>query len=47
MLVTLGIAILGATIATVVAQLAGYDVDAGDPPPGVTITGHVLPGRRR
>jgi membrane protease YdiL (CAAX protease family) len=39
MLVTLGIAILGATIGTVVAQLAGYDVDAGDPPPGVTITG--------
>ena len=39
MLVTLGIAILGATIATVVAQLAGYEVDAGDPPPGVTITG--------
>ena len=39
MLVTLGIAILGATIATVVAQLAGFDVDAGDPPPGVTITG--------
>ena len=39
MLVTLGIAILGATIATVIAQLAGYDVDAGDPPPGVTITG--------
>ena len=39
MLVTLGIAILGATLATVVAQLAGYDVDAGDPPPGVTITG--------
>ena len=39
MLVTLGVAILGATLATVVAQLAGYDVDAGDPPPGVTITG--------
>jgi hypothetical protein len=39
MLVTLGIAILGATIAVVVAQLAGFDVDAGDPPPGVTITG--------
>jgi membrane protease YdiL (CAAX protease family) len=39
MLVTLGIAILGATIATVIAQLLGYDVDAGDPPPGVTITG--------
>ena len=39
MLVTLGIAILGATLAAVVAQLAGYDVDAGDPPPGVTITG--------
>jgi membrane protease YdiL (CAAX protease family) len=39
MLVTLGIAILGATLATVVAQLAGFDVDAGDPPPGVTITG--------
>ena len=39
MLVTLGIAILGATLATVIAQLAGYDVDAGDPPPGVTITG--------
>jgi membrane protease YdiL (CAAX protease family) len=39
MLVTLGIAILGATLATVVAQLAGYDVSAGDPPPGVTITG--------
>ena len=39
MLVTLGIAILGATVATVVAQLAGFDVDAGDPPPGVTITG--------
>ena len=39
MLVTLGIAVLGATIATVIAQLAGYQVDAGDPPPGVTITG--------
>jgi CAAX protease family protein len=39
MLVTLGIAILGATLATVIAQLLGYDVDAGDPPPGVTITG--------
>ena len=39
MLVTLGIAILGATLAAVVATLAGYDVDAGDPPPGVTITG--------
>jgi uncharacterized protein len=39
MLITLGIAILGVTIATVVAQLAGYEVDAGDPPPGVTITG--------
>jgi membrane protease YdiL (CAAX protease family) len=39
MLVTLGIAILGATLATLIAQLAGYDVSAGDPPPGVTITG--------
>ena len=39
MLVTLGIAILGATFATVVARLLGYDVSAGDPPPGVTITG--------
>ena len=39
MLVTLGIAILGSTLAAVVATLAGYDVDAGDPPPGVTITG--------
>jgi uncharacterized protein len=39
MLITLGIAILGVTLATVVAQVAGYDVDAGDPPPGVTITG--------
>ena len=39
MLVTLGIAILGASLATLVAQLAGYDVSAGDPPPGVTITG--------
>jgi membrane protease YdiL (CAAX protease family) len=39
MLVTLGIAILGAALATLVATLLGYDVDAGDPPPGVTITG--------
>jgi len=39
MLITLGIAILGATLATLVAELAGFDVDAGDPPPGVTITG--------
>jgi membrane protease YdiL (CAAX protease family) len=39
MLVTLGIAILGATFAAVVARLAGFEVDAGDPPPGVTITG--------
>ena len=39
MLVTLGIAILGAGLATLVAQLLGYDVSAGDPPPGVTITG--------
>jgi membrane protease YdiL (CAAX protease family) len=39
MLVTLGIAILGATIGTVVAQLSGHEIDAGDPPPGVTITG--------
>lgn len=39
MLVTLGIAILGASLATLVAQLLGYDVSAGDPPPGVTITG--------
>jgi len=39
MLVTLGIAILGAALATLVAQLLGYDVSAGDPPPGVTITG--------
>src|SRR5829696_611263 len=39
MLVTLGIAILGATLATFVAQLSGHDVSAGDPPPGVTITG--------
>ena len=39
MLVTLGIAVLGAALATLVAQLAGYDVSAGDPPPGVTITG--------
>jgi uncharacterized protein len=39
MLVTLGIAILGATFATVVARLLCYDVSAGDPPPGVTITG--------
>ena len=39
MLVTLGIAILGAAFATLVAQLLGYDVSAGDPPPGVTITG--------
>jgi membrane protease YdiL (CAAX protease family) len=39
MLVTLGIAILGATVATVVARLLGHDVSAGDPPPGVTITG--------
>jgi hypothetical protein len=39
MLVTLGIAILGTTLAAVAATLAGYDVDTGDPPPGVTITG--------
>ena len=39
MLVTLGIAILGATFGTVVARLLGHDVSAGDPPPGVTITG--------
>ena len=39
MLITLGIAILGATFATVVARLAGSDVSAGDPPPGVTIAG--------
>jgi CAAX protease family protein len=39
MLVTLGIAILGVTFAAVVARLLGYEVDAGDPPPGVTITG--------
>ena len=39
MLVTLGIAILGATLGAVVARLAGYEVDAGDPPPGVTIAG--------
>src|SRR5215218_1469314 len=39
MLVTLGIAILGAALATLVAELLGYDVSAGDPPPGVTITG--------
>jgi uncharacterized protein len=39
MLVTLGIAILGATFATLVARLLGHDVSAGDPPPGVTITG--------
>ena len=39
MLVTLGIAILGAALATLVATLLGYDVSAGDPPPGVTITG--------
>jgi len=39
MLVTLGIAILGATLAALVANLAGYEVDAGDPPPGVTIAG--------
>jgi hypothetical protein len=34
MLVTLGIAILGAALATLVATLLGYEVDAGDPPPG-------------
>src|SRR5215207_10170704 len=39
MLVTLGIAILGAALGTLVAQLAGHDVTAGDPPAGVTITG--------
>jgi membrane protease YdiL (CAAX protease family) len=39
MLVTLGVAILGATIGTLAAQLAGSDVSAADPPPGVTITG--------
>jgi membrane protease YdiL (CAAX protease family) len=39
MLVTLGIAILGATFGTVVARLLGHDVSAGDPPAGVTITG--------
>ena len=39
MLVTLGVAILGAAFATLVATLAGYDVSSGDPPPGVTITG--------
>lgn len=39
MLVTLGVAILGATLGTLVAQLAGSDVSAADPPPGVTITG--------
>ena len=39
MLITLGLAILGVTIAALVARLAGYEVSSGDPPPGVTIAG--------
>jgi membrane protease YdiL (CAAX protease family) len=39
MLITLGLAILGVSIAALVAELAGFDVSAGDPPPGVTIAG--------
>ena len=46
MLVTLGIAILGAAFATLVATLAGYDVERGRPAAGRDDRRHVLPGRR-
>ena len=46
MLVTLGIAILGAALATLVAQLAGYDVERGRPAARRDDHRHVLPGRR-
>jgi membrane protease YdiL (CAAX protease family) len=39
MLITLGIAILGASLVAIAATVAGVDVDAEDPPPGVTIAG--------
>ena len=39
MLITLGIAILGASIVALVASAAGADVSAQDPPAGVTIAG--------
>jgi uncharacterized protein len=39
MLITLGIAILGASIVAIAATLGGADVDASDPPAGVTIAG--------
>jgi membrane protease YdiL (CAAX protease family) len=42
MLLTLVIAIAGATVITVVAQLAGMDISAKDTPPGVQIGGTVI-----
>jgi membrane protease YdiL (CAAX protease family) len=42
MLLTLAIAIAGATVITVVAQLAGTDIDASDTPPGVAIGGTIV-----
>jgi uncharacterized protein len=39
LLITLGIAILGTSIVALVVSAAGVEIDADDPPPGVTITG--------
>lgn len=39
---TFAIALAGLAILAVAAGLAGYDVDASDPPPGVTIGGTVI-----
>ena len=42
MLLTLVIAIAGATVITVIAELAGHDVSAANPPTGVAIGGTVV-----
>jgi membrane protease YdiL (CAAX protease family) len=41
-LLTIVVAVVGATVVALVAELLGFDVDAGDPPPGVTIGGVVI-----
>lgn len=42
LLLAFAVAIAGATVITVVAQLAGADFDPGDAPPGVTIGGTTI-----
>jgi membrane protease YdiL (CAAX protease family) len=41
-LLTAAVAVVGATLVALVAELLGFDVDTDDPPPGVTIGGVVV-----